>query len=110
MQMCSSDIDGFASRAGLYKQLAETKNLVAEFREDPERNGTLRGPIVESLMAAGLHQDCPFRPASSPSASSNGHSGEAEELTAETAADVPIADFAEYAGRLNSYLQVTFAC
>lgn len=92
----------------MYKQLAEVKNLVAEFREDPERNAALRGPIVENLRAAGLQKDCPFRPAH---AASNGKAGsngtdEDSDLSAEAAMDVPVEEFAEYAGRLYSYLQV----
>jgi hypothetical protein len=31
-------------RAGLYKQLAELKALVAEYREDPEKNAALKVP------------------------------------------------------------------
>ena len=96
-------------RAGLYKQLAEVKNLVAEFREDPQRNTALRGPIVENLRAAGLQKDCPFRPASG-AVASNGHARGAnktdqDDLTAEAAMEVPVKEFAEYAGRLYAYLQ-----
>lgn len=90
---------------------------MAEFREDPERNAALRGPIVENLRAAGLHKDCPLPFAGSAgsngAAGSNGHlaagsgEGEAEpEFTAEAAMDIPVQEFAEYAGRLYSYLQV----
>ena len=40
-------------RAGLYKQLAELKNLLAEFREAPARNTALRMPIIQTLNASG---------------------------------------------------------
>ena len=40
-------------RAGLYKQLAELKALVAEYREAPGSNAALKGPIVELLSSAG---------------------------------------------------------
>ena len=86
-----------ACRAGLFKQLAEVKNLVSEFREDPQRNEALRGPIVENLRAAGLHKDCPFRPTKE------------GDLTAEAAMDVPVAEFKEYTSRLYSYLQAMTA-
>ncbi|KAK9800208.1 hypothetical protein WJX73_009512, partial [Symbiochloris irregularis] len=108
-------------RAGLYKQLAEVKSLVAEFREDPEHNAALRGPIVENLRAAGLQKDCPLpnltTASSNGAAGSNGHGAAAPdvaeghvegepELTAEAVMEIPVHDFAEYAGRLYSYLQV----
>lgn len=57
-----------------------------------------QGPIAAALQQSGLQADCPFRPAS-------GH-GAAEQLTPESAASVDAAEFAEYAGRLNQYLQV----
>ena len=40
-------------RAGLYKQMAELRALVQEYRESPAANQALRGPIVENLNAAG---------------------------------------------------------
>ena len=40
-------------RAGLYKQLAELKSLLAEFREAPARNTALRKPIIQTLNASG---------------------------------------------------------
>ncbi|KAK9811539.1 hypothetical protein WJX72_005618 [[Myrmecia] bisecta] len=85
-------------RAGLYKQLAELKSLVAEYRENPAGNGALRAPIVENLIATGLQDDCPFQAAAS--------GGEAVVLTAETVESVQEAAFTEYASRLYTYLQV----
>ena len=123
-------------RAGLYKQLAELKALVAEYREDPAKNAALKVttvhvlsscywspslvphiggncmcdvghmdpdsqvPIVENLTASGLQEDCPFRAASTADSSSPAY------LTAETVDAVDTEAFAEYAGRLNTYLQV----
>ncbi len=83
-------------RAGLYKQLAELKNVVSDYRESPAQNAALKGPIIELLAAAGLEQDCPFRNAV----------GEACQLSPETAAEVEDDAFAEYACQLNTYLQV----
>lgn len=54
-------------------------------------------PIVAALQQSGLQADCPFQPA--------GAGGAAEQLTPESAADVDATEFAEYAGRLNQYLQ-----
>ena len=153
-------------RAGLYKQLAELKALVAEYREDPDKNtalkvpaapscfatvadcagkltaklsallprvrealarclpwkrsarrvvrrskmsagvtgvsGAVQGPIMENLLAAGLQEDCP-PPAA---AGSNGSGSAKSELTAQAAEGISTDVFAEYAGRLNQYLQV----
>jgi len=52
---------------------------------------------VAALQQSGLQADCPFRPA--------GAGGAAEQLTPESAAGVDATEFAEYAGRLNQYLQ-----
>ncbi|CAL8470018.1 g9560 [Coccomyxa elongata] len=87
-------------RAGLYKQLAELKALVAEYREDPAKNAALKVPIVENLTASGLQEDCPFLAASS------ADNSRPEYLTAETVEAIDTEAFAEYAGRLNQYLQV----
>ncbi len=57
-----------------------------------------QGPIVAALQQSGLQADCPFRPASD--------GGAAEQLTPEGVEGVDAAAFAEYAGRLNQYLQV----
>ena len=83
-------------RAGLYKQLAELKNVVSDYRENPEHNAALKGPIVELLAAAGLEQDCPFR----------GPDGSPSQLSPEAAEKVADEAFAAYAGELNTYLQV----
>ena len=42
-------------RAGLYKQLAELKGLVAEYRENPEGNAALKvSPAISSLITHTL--------------------------------------------------------
>ena len=50
---------------------------------------------MDALQNTGLQEDCPFSVDEA-----------AEPLTPESAGKVPDADFAEYAGRLNAYLQV----
>ncbi len=57
-----------------------------------------QGPIAAALQQSGLQADCPFRPAAG--------GGAAEQLTPEGVESVDAAAFAEYAGRLNQYLQV----
>ncbi|KAK9860391.1 hypothetical protein WJX84_004358 [Apatococcus fuscideae] len=83
-------------RAGLYKQLAELKNVVSDYRENPKHNAALKGPIIELLAAAGLEQDCPFRNAD----------GAPHQLSPEAAEGVADETFAAYASELNTYLQV----
>ena len=52
---CSRLVSWRCCRAGLYKQLAELKTLLAEFREAPARNTALRKPIIQTLNASGEH-------------------------------------------------------
>ncbi|GAB4822001.1 hypothetical protein N2152v2_009047 [Parachlorella kessleri] len=82
-------------RAGLYKQLAELRALLQEYREAPENNEALRGPIVKVLTEAGLEEDCPFDPAN-----------EEVVLTEETAEQLEPAAFQDYVSRLYQYLLV----
>mmetsp|Transcript_27930 Transcript_27930/g.78984 ORF Transcript_27930/g.78984 Transcript_27930/m.78984 type:complete len:1563 (-) Transcript_27930:449-5137(-) len=82
-------------RAGLYKQMATLRELLSEYREDPQGNEGLRATIVDNLELSGLQEDCPFRIA---------EDGTKETLTADTAAQLPMEEFLEFAGRLNSYL------
>ncbi len=51
-------------------------------------------------MSSGLQEDCPFIAASSTA------DGKAEYLTAESVDGIDTEAFAEYAGRINQYLQV----
>ena len=50
---------------------------------------------MDALQNTGLQEDCPFSQEEA-----------AEHLTPESAREVPDEQFAEYAGRLNAYLQV----
>ncbi|WP_013321532.1 magnesium chelatase subunit H [Gloeothece verrucosa] len=47
-------------RAGLYKELMALRDLIAEFREDPDKNLALRDPICQKIVDTGLDADCPF--------------------------------------------------
>ena len=50
-------------RAGLYKELVTLRDLVAEYREDPETNYVLKEVICKKISDTGLDADCPFEPA-----------------------------------------------
>lgn len=47
-------------RAGLYKQLVSLRELIAEYREDPQKNSTLQESISQQIVDMGLEVDCPF--------------------------------------------------
>ncbi|MEA5619681.1 magnesium chelatase subunit H [Cronbergia sp. UHCC 0137] len=47
-------------RAGLYKELVALRDLIAEYREDPEKNYLLKEGICKKIVDAGLDADCPF--------------------------------------------------
>jgi len=96
-------------RAGLYKQLAELKALVAEYRDSPESAFAYRVPIVEQLASAGLQKDCPFFPCAPPpdenSSDDNFEEGTALELTAENVDSIETSEFDAYVSELYFYLQ-----
>jgi magnesium chelatase subunit H len=106
-------------RAGLYKQMAELKALLSEYREQPEASEALKGPILELLASAGLQEDCPFADpeavtaaAASSSGSTSGGCGTAAAegkrvLLAEDAEGISTEAFTEYASRVYQYLQVS---
>jgi magnesium chelatase subunit H len=50
-------------RAGLYKELIGLRELIAEYREDPEKNYSLKPAIAHKIITTGLDADCPFRAA-----------------------------------------------
>lgn len=50
-------------RAGLYKELVNIRDLIAEYREDPEKNYALKSAIVQKIIDIGLDADCPFEEA-----------------------------------------------
>ncbi|MFM7405561.1 MAG: magnesium chelatase subunit H [Cuspidothrix sp.] len=47
-------------RAGLYKELVNLRDLIAEYREDPEKNYLLKEGICKKIVDTGLDVDCPF--------------------------------------------------
>ncbi|NET00381.1 MAG: magnesium chelatase subunit H [Sphaerospermopsis sp. SIO1G1] len=50
-------------RAGLYKELVSLRDLIAEYREDPEKNYVLKEGICKKIVDSGLDADCPFEDA-----------------------------------------------
>lgn len=47
-------------RAGLYKDLMALRELISDYREDPDKNGVVREAICKKICDAGLEADCPF--------------------------------------------------
>ncbi|WP_044205083.1 magnesium chelatase subunit H, partial [Coleofasciculus chthonoplastes] len=47
-------------RAGLYKELVALRDLIAEYREDPDKNYALKPDICQKIVDSGLDADCPF--------------------------------------------------
>ena len=47
-------------RAGLYKDLVALRDLIQEYREDPEKNTALKEAILKKIADTGLAKDCPF--------------------------------------------------
>ncbi len=47
-------------RAGLYKELISLRELIAEYREDTEKNSALRDVICQKIVDTGLERDCKF--------------------------------------------------
>jgi magnesium chelatase subunit H len=47
-------------RAGLYKELIALRDLIAEYREDPDKNYALRDTICQKIIDTGLDKDCKF--------------------------------------------------
>ncbi len=50
-------------RAGLYKELVALRDLIAEYREDPQKNYALKSGICKKIIDTGLDTDCPFEEA-----------------------------------------------
>jgi magnesium chelatase subunit H len=50
-------------RAGLYKELMALRDLIAEYREDTEKNYLLKEAICQKILDSGLEADCPFEDA-----------------------------------------------
>jgi magnesium chelatase subunit H len=83
-------------RAGLYKELVSLRELIAEYREDPEKNYGLKEAIVKKITDTGLDADCPFGAAKQLGLS----------LTLETVRLFSQAAFNHYLVELYEYLQV----
>jgi magnesium chelatase subunit H len=47
-------------RAGLYKELINIRGLIAEYREDPEKNYVIKEAICQKIVDTGLDADCKF--------------------------------------------------
>ncbi|MGK7927924.1 MAG: magnesium chelatase subunit H [Spirulina sp.] len=47
-------------RAGLYKELMALRELIAEYREDPEKNLVLKEAICQKIVDSGIDADCSF--------------------------------------------------
>ncbi len=47
-------------RAGLYKELVTLRDLITEYREDPEKNFPLQEAICTKVVDTGLDADCPL--------------------------------------------------
>ena len=50
-------------RAGLYKELVALRDLISEYREDPQKNYALKEAICKKILDIGLDADCPFEDA-----------------------------------------------
>ncbi|MEH2365843.1 magnesium chelatase subunit H [Nostoc sp.] len=50
-------------RAGLYKELVALRDLISEYREDPQKNYVLKEGISKKIVDSGLDADCPFEDA-----------------------------------------------
>ncbi|RCJ25650.1 protoporphyrin IX magnesium chelatase [Nostoc sp. ATCC 43529] len=50
-------------RAGLYKELIGLRDLISEYREDPQKNYALKEAICKKIVDTGLDADCPFEDA-----------------------------------------------
>jgi magnesium chelatase subunit H len=50
-------------RAGLYKELVTLRDLISEYREDPDKNAVLKDSILKTIIDSGLYEDCPFEEA-----------------------------------------------
>ena len=83
-------------RAGLYKELVSLRDLMAEYREDPEKNYVLKEAIVKKISDTGLDTDCPFNEAKQLGIA----------LTIETARLFSKDAFNRYLVELYEYLQV----
>jgi magnesium chelatase subunit H len=83
-------------RAGLYKELVTLRDLIAEYREDPDKNAVLKDAILKTIADSGLDADCPFEEAKQMGI----------EFTPENARLFSAEVFYRYISTLYDYLQV----
>jgi magnesium chelatase subunit H len=83
-------------RAGLYKELVTLRDLISEYREDPQKNYALKEAICKKIVDTGLDADCPFEDAK--------RLGIA--FTPENARLFSVHAFNDYLVKLYEYLQV----
>ena len=83
-------------RAGLYKELVNLRDLITEYRDDPDKNYALKEVICKKIVDTGLEADCPFDEAR--------HLG--IEFTPESARLFSADVFNHYLVKLYEYLQV----
>jgi magnesium chelatase subunit H len=83
-------------RAGLYKELMALRDLIAEYREDTEKNYALKEAICKKILDTGLEADCPFEDAKKLGIA----------FTPENARMFSIHAFNDYLVKLYEYLQV----
>jgi len=83
-------------RAGLYKELMALRDLISEYREDPQKNYLLKEGICQKIVDTGLDLDCPFEDAK--------HLGIS--LSAENVKMFSAHAFENYLVKLYAYLQV----
>ena len=83
-------------RAGLYKELINLRDLIAEYREDPQKNYALKSAICKKIIDSGLDADCPFEEAKKLGI----------EFTPENIGMYSASVFDDYLVKLYEYLQV----
>jgi magnesium chelatase subunit H len=83
-------------RAGLYKELVTLRDLITEYREDPDKNAVLKDAILKTIADSGLDADCPFA----------GAKQLGIEFTPENARMFSAEVFYRYISTLYDYLQV----
>jgi magnesium chelatase subunit H len=83
-------------RAGLYKELVALRDLISEYREDPQKNYALKEAICKKIVDTGLEADCPFEDAKKLGIS----------FTPENVRMFSAHAFNEYLVKLYEYLQV----
>ncbi|CEL94421.1 unnamed protein product [Vitrella brassicaformis CCMP3155] len=85
------------ARAGLYKELALLRDLIGEYRSEPDKNQALKPAIVEKVRLVGLFQDCPWE---------GTDTAEEGVLSTDEADKVDSKAFGDWLFKLNDYLLV----